>query len=99
MHQAEDLVRESEARLAGIIDSAMDAIITVDDEQRIVMFNHAAEIMFRCKSDEAVGALLEQYIPTRYREIHHNHIQGFGRTGTTTRRMEALGGISGLRAD
>jgi CHASE3 domain sensor protein len=46
---------QSEGRLAGVIQSAMDAIITADDQQQIVMFNCAAEKMFRCQAAEALG--------------------------------------------
>jgi CHASE3 domain sensor protein len=48
---------ESEGRLAGVIQSAMDSIITVDEQQRIVLFNAAAERMFRCPAAEALGQL------------------------------------------
>ena len=53
----------SEARLAGIIASAKDAIIIVDANDRISLFNAAAERMFRCSSQVALGRCLSQFIP------------------------------------
>ena len=55
--------RISEERLAGIIDSAMDGIITADEALRIVIFNPAAERMFGCRADEAIGRRLDRFIP------------------------------------
>src|SRR5688572_3382147 len=60
----------SQARLAAIVDSAMDAVITVDEEQKIVLFNRAAEQVFRCRREEAIGTALERFIPARYRPAH-----------------------------
>ncbi|MBI3758207.1 MAG: PAS domain S-box protein [Deltaproteobacteria bacterium] len=85
--------------MAGVIGSAMDAIITVDGEQRIVLFNAAAEKMFRCASAEALGQSLDRFIPARFRAGHHNHIREFGQTKVSKRTMGALGAIFGLRAD
>ena len=68
--RAEAALRESQARLAGIVNSAMDAIITVDEEQRIVLFNHAAELMFRCAAAEALGQPLDRFIPARFHAAH-----------------------------
>ncbi|HXF16315.1 MAG TPA: PAS domain-containing protein, partial [Burkholderiales bacterium] len=45
----------SQARLAAIVDSAMDAIVTVDERQRVVLFNRAAEQVFRCRREDALG--------------------------------------------
>jgi PAS domain S-box-containing protein len=90
---------ESEARLHGIIDSAMDAIITTDDAQRIVLFNAAAEKIFRCSAAEAIGSRLERFIPERFRAAHHQHVDVFGRTGVSSREMGARLDIIGLRAD
>ena len=61
------LLARSEARLRGILDSAMDAIITVDDTQHVVLFNAAAETMFGCPRQEAIGAPLAWFIPERFR--------------------------------
>jgi formate hydrogenlyase transcriptional activator len=53
--RAEAALRESEARLSGILASAMDAIVTLDEEARVVLFNAAAEQVFRCSAAEAMG--------------------------------------------
>jgi PAS domain S-box-containing protein len=95
--RAESLLARSEARLRGILDSAMDAIITVDESQHIVIFNSAAEAMFGCAKDEAVGAPLAWFIPERFRAVHGNHVRTFGQTGTASRRMGALRIVTGLR--
>ncbi|HWQ37224.1 MAG TPA: PAS domain-containing sensor histidine kinase [Burkholderiales bacterium] len=97
--QAQAVLQEKEARLAAIVDSAMDAIITVDENQRIVLFNRSAEQVFRCKRDQVLGAALDRLIPSRFREAHRTHIEIFGRTGVTNRRMGDATKLWGLRAD
>ncbi|HEY7544143.1 MAG TPA: PAS domain S-box protein [Blastocatellia bacterium] len=97
--RTEQALRASQGRLAGIVDSAMDAIITIDEAQRIVLFNPAAEKMFRCRSQEAVGQPLDRFIPERYRVAHRDHIRDFSRTGVTNRAMGAHISASGLRRD
>jgi PAS domain S-box-containing protein len=96
---AEERVRRSQEQLAGVISSAMDAIITVDEEQRIVLFNNAAEKMFLYPAEDAVGMPLNHFIPDRFREAHSDHIRNFGQTNVSKRAMGALGAIFGLRAD
>ena len=97
--QAEHRSEATEARLEAIVDSAMDAIITVDAEQNIVLFNRAAEQTFRCERREAIGGPLERFIPQRFRGAHRGHIEGFGRTGVTSRRMGDVTTLWALRAD
>ena len=97
--RAERALRESRARLAGLIDSAMDAIIAVDAGQRVVLFNPAAERMFGCTAAEALGRPLDRFVPARFREAHRRHIESFGRTGATNRRMGALGALNGVRTN
>jgi PAS domain S-box-containing protein len=90
---------EKEQRLAGVIGSAMDAVIAVDDRQCVTLFNAAAESMFGYSSIEVVGQPLERLIPQRFRTAHGEHIDGFGRTQVTRRKMGRLGRIYGLRRD
>ncbi len=78
---------ESQARLAAVMDSAMDAIITMDQDQRILLFNQAAESIFGCSREAALGKTLDQFIPMRFRAAHGKHVERFGSTGVTNRRM------------
>jgi PAS domain S-box-containing protein len=75
------------ARLAGLLDSAMDAIITVDSEQRIVLYNRAAEKIFGWPSEQTLGERLDKLMPERFRGGHADHVRRFGTTGSTSRRM------------
>jgi PAS domain S-box-containing protein len=96
--QIEEKLRTSEERLAGVIDSAMDAIIAVDSEQRVVLFNAAAEKILGCRAEEAIGTSLERFIPHRFRAGHKEQIHRFGETATSNGAMGALGASWGLRA-
>lgn len=65
----------------------MDGIISVDDTQRIVMYNRAAEKIFGWAPAEVRGQPLEMLIPQRHRAGHATQVRRFGATGTTSRRM------------
>lgn len=95
--QAQRVLAESEARTSAIIESAMDAIITVDDHINIVVFNQAAVAMFGCPAQEAIGKPLERFIPQRFRERHREHIRLFGESGITSRSMGQPGQVQALR--
>jgi PAS domain S-box-containing protein len=97
--RSEEALRDSQERLLGIISSTMDALITVDKNQRIVVFNKAAEEIFRCPASDAIGQPIDKFIPERFRQIHRQHIGNFGRTGVTGRSMYSPGTLLGLRAD
>ena len=92
-------LREGEARIDAIVRSAMDAIITVGMDQRVVLFNAAAEKMFACSAAEAIGGSLDRFIPERFRARHRAHVDHFGRTGVTSRRMGSQIALCGLRSD
>ena len=95
--EAEEQLRVSQLRLQGIIESAMDAIITVDEDQKVVLFNRAAEQMFGCSTQAVIGQPLDRFLPARYREGHRHHMRGFGQSGATSRKMGKLGMVMGLR--
>jgi PAS domain S-box-containing protein len=96
---ARSALGEAQRRLGAIVDSAMDAVITVDEEQKIVLFNRAAEQVFRLRREEVLGTPLDRLLPARFRGAHHGHIEGFGRTGVTSRRMGDVTTLWALRAD
>ena len=97
--QAETALRKSEGQLAMVIGSAMDAIIIVDKDHRILLFNDAAETMFGYAAVEAIGHPLDRFIPERFRAVHREHMNHYGETSQTNRIMGRLGGVYGLRAD
>jgi PAS domain S-box-containing protein len=96
---AREEVRAGELRLNAIVQSAMDAIVTIDSDQRVVLFNAAAEKMFGCGVAEATGSSLDRFIPQRMRAGHHAHVERFARTGETSRRMGIRSRLLALRSD
>jgi len=89
----------SEARLMGLVASAMDGIITLDHRFKIVLFNHAAEVMFGVKAEEMLGQGLDSLLPPSVSGQHEGLIRRFGESGVTKRHMGALGAVHGLRSN
>ncbi|MBE7367759.1 PAS domain S-box protein [Ramlibacter sp. HM2] len=77
----------------------MDGIISVDDAQRIVMYNRAAERMFGWTAAEVLDQPLDLLIPQRFRGGHSQQVRRFGATGTTSRRMGDTTVLYALRKD
>jgi PAS domain S-box-containing protein len=97
--QMETAMRTSRERLASIVDSAMDAIIAVDQEQRIVTFNVAAEKAFGYNASEVLGQPLDLLIPQRFNEAHRSHVVQFGKSGVSGRSMHSPGVLVARRKD
>jgi PAS domain S-box-containing protein len=91
--------RQGERILAGLIESAMDAIISVDDSHRIVLFNPAAEQMFGLSAAEAMGQPIEVLLPEEARHRHAEQIRTFARTGVSSRQLAGPGCVHGRRAN
>ena len=96
---AQEAISETRNRLTGIVESAMDAIIAVDEQQHILVFNATAEKIFGCRVEDVLGQPLERFIPRRFRADHHCHIASFAETGVTNRSMGTLGTLWAIRAN
>ncbi|MGL4501183.1 MAG: PAS domain S-box protein, partial [Planktothrix sp.] len=92
-------LEKSQARFAGILEIANDAIISVNSTQHITLFNQGAEKIFGYKLEEVLGQPLNLLLPEQFRNIHHQHIQKFAQSWGKARRMGERGEIWGLRRD
>jgi PAS domain S-box-containing protein len=97
--QAENEQVRMAARLTGLLDSAMDAIITIDAQQRVVLYNRAAEKIFGWQPTDVLGRSMDMLLPQRWRSSHAAHVGRFGVTGVTSRRMGDGSVVHGLRRD
>ncbi|MGA9120012.1 MAG: response regulator [Bacteroidota bacterium] len=95
--RSEEALRQSQSQLSGIVGSAMDAIVTVDTDFRILLFNEAAEKMFGISVREALGQKVDRFIPERFKSAHELHIENFGASGVTRRQMGNMGLVFGVR--
>jgi PAS domain S-box-containing protein len=95
--QSEEELRISTQRFSSVVVSAMDAIITLDESLRIVLFNHAAETTFGCPAWEALGRSLDRFLPERVQGSHAKMIRRFGHSGSTARSMNSLGVLTARR--
>ena len=92
-------VAASEARLAGFIDAAMDAIVAFDAGLQVTLFNAAAERMFLCRSDQALGQPLIRLLPIKAREAFLKKIEEFSLSGDRARAFPDSDALSGLRTN
>ena len=89
----------SQSRLSGIMETAEDAIISVNSAQQILIFNKGAEKIFSYSTDEVLGKQLGLLMPEEFRAPHNKHIQDFGDSEQTSRRMLERSEILGQRKD
>ncbi|MCB0211549.1 MAG: PAS domain S-box protein [Anaerolineae bacterium] len=98
LKQTEQELMSIKNRLTGIIDSALDAIITIDAEQRIVLFNPSAEKMFGLPANEALGQTLDRLIPEQSQQVHRQQVTTFGQTRIANKPMTEQDYVTGRRA-
>ncbi len=97
--QAESALRASEAKFSGILEISADAIISVDDQQKVIHFNKGAERIFGWPAAEIRGRHLSELIPARYRPTHTVQVRNFGQAPEMSRQMGDRRDIFGLRRD
>jgi PAS domain S-box-containing protein len=97
--QAEEALYASQTRFAGILDIAKDAIISIDRNQNIILFNQGAEKIFGYTSDEILGRPLEQLLPLRFAQLHRQHVSKFAHSWDTARKMGDRSQVFGRRKD
>lgn len=98
-HEVEAALQVSQSRFSGILEIANDAIISVDQNQHIILFNHGAENIFGYSASEVIGEPLDLLLPTRFAVAHHQHISNFGNSSGKARRMGERSEIFGRRKD
>lgn len=94
--RAEDAVEKSERRLANILETAKDAIITLGADYHIVLFNSAAEQIFRCAADRALGQPFDDFLSQRFRKLFRRFVDD---TGEGSGQVWVPEGVTAVRAD
>jgi diguanylate cyclase (GGDEF)-like protein/PAS domain S-box-containing protein len=92
------LTQELEAttsRFRAVVDAAYDAIITIDQQHNITLFNRAAEDLFGYDASEVVGQPLVRLLPEQYRDKHPGYVHQFARSPIRSRQMNERNRIHG----
>lgn len=93
-------LQDSENKFSGIVSVADDAIISIDEQQNIQLFNRGAERIFGYSPEEIIGQPLDILLPEAFRLIHRKHVQSFSEMRPVSRRMgERNSQVFGLRKD
>ena len=90
------------AELASIrqaVEISVDAIIAIDSEQRVTLFNIGAEEIFGYRAEEVIGKRLDMLLPERFRHAHETFVANFRDGDVASRRMDERREIYGRRRD
>jgi PAS domain S-box-containing protein len=79
--QAEQALRDSEARITGILDSAVDGIVTIDERGSIESLNPAAQRIFGYTPAELIGRNVNVLMPEPYHREHDQYLRNYRHTG------------------
>lgn len=99
LEQSNLLLQNSQLRLQGILEIASDAIISVDANQQITLFNQGAEKIFGYTAQEVLGQRLDLLLPERFATLHRQHVTDFSQTTIKARKMRERSEVFGRRKD
>ena len=94
-----DEQRRAETRYREALHMAADGIISIDETQRIVVFNRGAEKLFGYSAGEAIGQPLDMLLPTDVAAVHRLHVRGFGLGPDESRAMAERDRLAARRKD
>jgi PAS domain S-box-containing protein len=94
--RTEKALCDSRERFTGIVESIPDAVVSIDESQKIIVFNRGAEKTFGYRRDEALGQSLGILIPKEFHERHRRHVDDFAASGTA-RSAEMRSEVVALR--
>ena len=97
--RAEQALRNSEERLSSILSSALDAIITIDAEQRITLLNPAAEKIFRCSAQQMLGQSFIPLLSKRFGNLLKGYCLAVQPATVSSQQLWAPEGLTARRCD
>ena len=92
-------LNEAHVRYHHTVESVMDAIVGIDENQQVQLFNPAAESMFQMKAVEVLGEHLSILLPDVLRQAHIRHVEDFAGSLGESRAMAPRLDVMGRRAD
>jgi PAS domain S-box-containing protein len=97
--RVDESLRNSQARFAGILQISAEAVVSTDVDQRITLYNQAAEKTFGYTAQEAMGQSINMLIPERFRAMHAKHVTQFAESAKQSLLMSARRQVFGVRKD
>jgi PAS domain S-box-containing protein len=77
VHQRTQELKYTQKTLAGILEVAEDAIISINQAQKIILFNQGASKIFQYTPEEVIGKTIDILLPPRFIELYQQHVQNF----------------------
>lgn len=97
--RVEEARQKSESRLTNILESTIDAIISIDQEQRISLFNRAAEQVFQCNADHALDRSFEDFLIQGSRLLFTEYLGNISQSDDGQQQIWVSQGLTAQRVD